>query len=242
MFNSQPLSGIEVTESLESYACYATEFGSEEVDLLGHCAVAEGRLDQLWYETVRNVLAGEPSNPIKEYDAGQDLMVPLHAVFYLDHGAWQQQFAEHFERFGAAEAAVDYQSEIMLERLQYLYVASRFIRLAHAAGKPELVSPELIRTVFNSIERVWQLEPAWQWGQPPFPGGVRERVNWKLDTYDLPLSFYRGIIDEEQFVFVIAADLRGYERLTDREGTHSSMISEILDVTLRVHQQGDRAR
>ena len=152
-------------------------------------------------------------------------------------GDWQQAFAEHFTCFlNAVKLNEKALTENRLNRLQYLYLASRYIVMAEKNGKSNLVPADLINFLFNEIYRLWNMEPAWQWAREPFEGGIRERIAWKLENDDTKLarSYYRAIIDEELFLFAIAADLRAYERLTDFKHHHSATIDEVLHVAKTV--------
>ena len=151
------------------------------------------------------------------YDAAHYLLVLLHAAYEADEEHWQELFAEHFNAFGkhltlgAADLA-----ENRLARLQYLYLASEFAVLAWRTGRPEHVHPALIPFLTEETQRLWLEEPAWQWDREPF-GNMRKRVNWRLANHDVEYSYYRAIIDEEHFLFVLAANLVTVAKLSDTE-------------------------
>ncbi len=188
---------------------------------------------RLWRKTVEPYLQLPLWRTGSIYDAGHFLMIPLHAAFQLGESSWQQEFARHFEKFVEV-----YPREVAagrLNRLQYFYLLSRFMVLAGQAGRPELVPPALPDIVQGELERLWSGEPAWQWGRPPFPGGMRERLSWKLEQKATRRSYYRAIIDEELYVFAIAADYCSYRGL---EGEPvPAFINEVLDVAYEVFQQ-----
>lgn len=160
-------------------------------------------------------------------------MVPLHFAFLNDQELLQDQFAQHFQRF--VKAYPEYMAQGRLNRLHYFYLASRFLVLATEKGRQDLIPSELSSILYTDIKYLWQDSPAWQWSRDSFLGGIRERVLWKLNHKDVKQSYYRAIIDEEMFLFAIAADLRAYERLSGLED--SPILTDILDVTYRVFQQ-----
>jgi hypothetical protein len=189
---------------------------------------------QLWERTIAVYLRDDLWNDRDEYDAGHALMVPLHAAFQRSNAVWLQQFREHFARF--AERGVDrpFTNANRLQRLQYLYLCSRFVVLADRSGRPDLIPEGLIPHLYQSTSALWETVPAWQRGRTPFPGGMRERLVWKLDTTTAPYRFYRAIIDEENFLFAIAADLAAHERLSRPQTPRSTVLAEILAAALRV--------
>jgi len=191
------------------------------------------REHQLWKKTVEPYLQVPLWRTGYIYDAGHFLMVPLHAAFQLKELSWQRQFSSHFGRFAEA-----YPREIAagrLNRLQYFYLLSRFMSLAWQTGNHHLIPPALPDIVLEKIQRLWSGEPAWQWGRPPFPGGMRERLSWKLWQKTSRRSYYRAIIDEELYLFAIAADVCFCRRM--QGGCVPAFINEILGVAYEVFQQ-----
>jgi hypothetical protein len=97
-----------------------------------------------------------------------------------------------------------------------------------------LIPAGLASALAEEVERMWVLEPAWQWGRSPFPGGMSERIRWKLDTHDVFYSHYRAIIDEELFTIGIAADMKTFERLTGTPFPQSQVLDDILDTAREI--------
>lgn len=83
----------------------------------------------LWEKTVAPYLKDELWKGSNIYDAANHLMIPLHVAFLFEQIEWQKQFSCHFERFVEAyeEGEID---EGRLNKLHYLYLASRFLVLA----------------------------------------------------------------------------------------------------------------
>jgi hypothetical protein len=191
---------------------------------------------QLWNKTVRVYLHDNLWSNKNAYDAGHYLMIPLHAAFQKNESAWQQQFADHFQNFIKNGYDKDFTVN-RLTRLQYLYLCSRFVVLAEQAERGSLIPPFLIDAIYDEINNFWSVEPAWQWNREPFTGGIRERVIWKLNTHDVKKSYYRAIIDEELFLFAIAADLHNYERYANTRHKYSATVAEILKIAHVVFQK-----
>lgn len=194
-------------------------------------------VETIWERTVRPYLADPLWADRDAYDAGHYLMVPLHAAFYLDRPAWQDQFANYAHRFvstGYDELSEPPNRET---RLQHMYVLSRFAVLAASFDRQGMIPTGLLDLLYDEVHSKWALEPAWQWARDPFPGGMRERLHWKLDTPRPEHSFWRAIIDEEFPLFAIASDLLAYERLTGFRHQHSSVMVEIAAMTSRVFDQ-----
>ncbi len=186
-------------------------------------------LGELWDETVCPSLNGSGilyGNELwtgrEEYDSGHYLMVPLHAAFQLEEEGWQEQFAQHFQRYVREGVDRPLTNNNALSRLHYLYVASRFAVLAEQSGRRELIPPGLMNALYGTIHALWNRIPP--------PGGIRQDVRRKLDD---PNSI---ITDNELFIFAIAADLRAHERIS-RSGVSSSTVGDILGAARSVLQQ-----
>ncbi|MED0706412.1 hypothetical protein [Aneurinibacillus aneurinilyticus] len=178
------------------------------------------------------------------YDAGQMLMVPLHAAFTMHEKRWEQEFSGHFAReFARLEAeSGNEKMEDRLGRLQYLYLSSRFLVLAAQSGKRELIPVYMPSVLYREVERLWKQAPAWQWGRKPFEGGMKERVVWKLSEPKTDKHYYTAIMDEELFLFAIAADLRTYERETFNGTIESPVITDVLATADKAFRQGVKFR
>lgn len=165
------------------------------------------------------------------YNAGHYLMVPLHAAFKLRVNDLEKAFGAHYKRMLSSKSDVVGQDSLSaLERLQYLYTASRYLVLAQ-----EGAAPGLRKFLLEELNRYWKMKPAWQWGRKPFGGGFSERLEWKLKTLDVEYSYYRAIIDEEIFLFGIAADLAQHYRQLDLKAP--SLLVDILSVAQKVFKQ-----
>lgn len=165
------------------------------------------------------------------YNAGHYLMLPLHAAFELGYGDLESAFIAHYKRMLSRRSEIVGQDSLSaLTRLQYLYTASRYMVLAQKNA-----IPGLNEFLLDELNKYWKLKPAWQWGRKPFEGGFSERLEWKLKTQDVKYSYYRAVIDEEIFLFGIAADLAQHHRQVNLPVP--PLLSDILSVAYNVFKQ-----
>jgi hypothetical protein len=187
---------------------------------------------QLWTTYTSAMLAKPiPTTSADTYYAGEQLMVPLHAAFKRGDAAWEKEFSDHFRRMVQARSSL---TDVILSRVEYLYVASQFMVLAKKAGRSDLIPEALPDVLFAEIRDIWYDKPSPQYAHAPFKG-MKERVLFKLDHRNLGLSFYRAITDEEMVVASMAADIRyfhGFERAAGE-----STLNDILSVTERICRQ-----
>ncbi len=163
-------------------------------------------LHQLWNANVVPALQKLPTTSALAYNDGGMLMVPLHGAFKRQDAGWERDFADHFQMFIKSTSSL---TDVTLSRLQYLYLASEFIVLAQKNGHPELIPAGLPDFLFSQISAIWQEQPSSGYEHAPFHG-MRERVLWKLNTPRVAKSYSRAILDDELFLFGIAADLRTF--------------------------------
>lgn len=214
----------------------------ESTSTLGCASDIDDKERELWHVTVAPYLEDDLWLDLYLYDAGHYLMVPLHAAFLLNEPSWQTQFSEHLKRFLEYEnRELEPTSNNRLARLHYFYLISRFVVLAEQSGQESSLTLSLVNLLYKRIEKIWH-DPAWMWGRDPFRNGMAERIEWKLNTFDVPYSYYRAITDEELFAFAIAADLRAYQRLTGYKNDSSPLLSEILSFAQLVFESEVRVR
>lgn len=201
----------------------------------------ERRLDethQLWSSVVDPVLKQTVTSSGQAQNVGITMMVPLHAAFKLRDPQWEHSFADHFSRFAADPSSLPGPIPAnTLARLYYLYLASQFIVLAKESGQQDMIPANLPVQVMNEVLRVWVRTPAWQFGGTTFRGGARERVLWKLDHRKVEKSYYRVIIDEEFYVFAIAADLKAYGGSPAQKKDWDPTLNDVLLIAHRVFSQ-----
>lgn len=187
---------------------------------------------QLWTAVVDPALQGPLQSSSQAYYAGELLMVPLHAAFHLNDVEWERKFSEHFQRVVKSPDLTD----VTLSRLQYLYLASRFLALAKSFDRQELVPAGLPDFVYGEVRAIWYERSAAQYAHPPF-SGMRSRVLFKLNSRNLGKSYYRAILDDELFEFAIAADLRAYGGTSDQQGAWKSTLDDILSTANAVYKR-----
>ena len=186
---------------------------------------------QLWTQTIESYLSDELWTERDRYDASHVLMVPMEAAFQLDIAEWQQQFADHI---GRGTEFDHNQTTDNIGKLQYFYFVSRFTHLAAVAQKWELVDSRWLTRLYTEVERWWNHEEVGNWGTRSFPGGIRQRVLWKLDQKHVELSYHRAITDFELHLIAIAAELRAFERMADGPTAYTPLLDDMLAIGKRI--------
>jgi len=160
-------------------------------------------INSLWKKTLHEMLQDPLWKERDAYDAGHFLMIPMHYAFKSEDMKKINEFKNFFRRFLLEESQLEFSNLGTLNKLHFLYLASQYLTLSN---NPQ---PELITLVLNNLEEIWST-PAWQWkvcNSPDF-NNMEERIRWKLNNKDVPISYCRAIIDEELFIFAITADLK----------------------------------
>lgn len=195
-------------------------------------------LEKLWQRRIATRLKRETWRNAQRYDAAYLYMLPLHAAFERRYESGQQEFAEHVGRFMGYRDSVQLKAEAQISWLQYFFFLSRFSVLAAEHDRADLVPAELPKALRGWIGGLWLAGPAWQWFRKPFPGGIRERVEWKLS--DAPgvkgHAFEHAILDQELLLFAIAADLRRYGRAVGSPLANDPVLEEIGRYARRVYE------
>jgi hypothetical protein len=192
------------------------------------------QIHQLWSAAIDPMLRGNPHSSEQAYTEGQELLVPLHAAFVLRDDAWERSFSMNFSRLVDDPSALP---DVVLSRLEYLYLASEFLALSKQNGRQDLVPPGLADLLFSEVRKDWVVAPAWQWGRKPFPGGIRERILWKLNTREPEKTYYRAIVDDDLFLIAIAADLKVYGGTLEHTQPWDATLDDILATAYRVFSQ-----
>jgi hypothetical protein len=196
-------------------------------------AVAQSAQDrEHWASDVAPLLKTPIWNKDQAADATAVLIVPIHAAFALGEESWQRQLGDAFA------AALRNRRDIAtgrLHRLQFLWMAARFVAVATEAKKPDRIPAGLPDFLESEFERFWAREPAWQWGSPELPG-IKARIRYKLDRAPRTPSYYGVILDEDQYVLALASDLRGYRRATGIATPRQAMLDEAYDLAREVYR------
>jgi len=189
---------------------------------------------KLWKNTVEDYYGADLWRDEYIYDAGHFLMVPLHAAFNSGNKKWISQFDEFIDRFLIAYRD-NQMSDRRLNRLQFFYFLSQYIVLLEQRGCD---IPKILPTrLYEEIKDYWTKMPAWQWGRKDFENGIMERVIWKLNIDNCKRSFYKAIIDEELFLFAIAADLLTYYILSNEKFGKIEVLEDIYNIAKKVFQR-----
>jgi len=192
---------------------------------------------QLWQRRIRPRLERDLWQTPARYDAATLFMVPLHSAFERNYQDGEQQLADHIARFMAQRDSVRLNPDAQISWLQYFYFVSRFVALAADHGRTDLIPAGLPGALRGWLEELWVEKPAWQWFRKPFPGGVRERVEWKLSNKPGPggKAFEHAILDQELFLFAISADLRHYGRTVGSPLAKDPLLEELDRFARRVY-------
>ncbi len=137
------------------------------------------------------------------YDASHHLMVPMHAAFAKGYTGDIERYASFFAAFQGAGIAKLVSGR--LDRLHFLYLFSRFITLLAERENCSARSLSFHYTA-KSLYVPIVMSSAWQWDRADFPT-LFDRVRWKLRQKEVPLSYYRAVIDEDLFAMAVGADL-----------------------------------
>ena len=196
-------------------------------------------LEKLWHRRVTPRVKRDLWKNAQRYDAAYLFMLPLHASFERRYVPGQQEFADHVARFLEYRDSVVLKADAQISWLQYFYFLSRFTVLAATHDRADLIPQELPLVLRGWIGNLWLRGPAVQWNRKPFPGGVRERLGWKLSGAPgvKGKSYERAILDQELLLFAIAADLRRYGRTVGSQLATDPLLREIDSVARRVYEQ-----
>jgi hypothetical protein len=192
------------------------------------------QIHQLWSAAIDPMLRSNLRSSEQAYTEGQELLVPLHAAFVLRDDAWERGFSLNFSRLVADPSVLP---DVVLSRLEYLYLASEFLALSKQSGREDLVPTGLGDLLFCEVRKDWEVAPAWHWGRKPFPGGIRERILWKLNTREPDKRYYRAIVDDDLFLLAIAADLKVFAGTSEHTQAWDATLDDILAIAYRVFSQ-----
>lgn len=195
-----------------------------------------GSSDELWQQTVGQVLSQPLWTTRDAYDSGHVLMVPLHTAFVAGDEEAIRAFEILFARFSRQEMP-----EGQLNQVQWLYLVSRYIALKVEFERPFTSADRyLVTRLANHLVARWRHLPSFQWERYPFVG-AKARLDFVLSS-EAPTSpsYYRAVIDYELFLFAIAADIRyvidkgGQGLDIDIDGDTRATLDEILQYAVRV--------
>lgn len=188
----------------------------------------DSRDQELWNATAALHLRDNLWASTNIYDAAHVLMLPIHAAFYFGEPNWQRQIADMWHRYTlATPSEVD---PVILNRLQWSYVASRFCSLAADAGKTNLVPPSLPDLIETEIKNYWL--------PGRVPGNNRASVLYRLTNLTVSPQHIRAISDIDFYVWTAGAEMKKYRRKTGLPP--SPPLDEMVDIGFRVVSQEGR--
>lgn len=191
-------------------------------------------LNAIWGETVSMWLQRPLWKDSASYTSCHLLMVPLHHAYLTRDPKKIQEFRTHYteltETWSKDPAVLD---PVPLDQLQYLYLAGRFLVLENQCGEKKTWNC-LENLIFHRVERFWLQDPAIHWSGKIFKG-MRERMAWKLGLETGAKKFWKGINDDELFLFAIVGDLTLILNL--RGEKHPPFLDEINACAKRTFEQ-----
>jgi hypothetical protein len=162
----------------------------------------------------------------------------MHWAFTVaDDAKYRQGFDRYFSRY-LAEGTLSAETN-RLRELQYLYLHSQFLKLSVVYGEPLSESQSaLMQELELALNEFWVGKPASNYGTSFFPAGVKDRIEFKLNTPNPDPEYARAIFDEEHYLFTIAADIiatKGERNVSDqvieiRDAGYRTFVSEGVNV------------
>ena len=135
------------------------------------------------------------------YDACHYLMIPMHAVFRNpERSAEAELFVAYMERFTNAWAGGTFADAGFLNRLQYLALVGRYLRVGP-------MNEQLLDLMVKEHQLLYRETIYPHWSQGDF-ASVRDSIEWKLANPDPERAYYTAIVDAERFGLMIGADLQ----------------------------------
>ncbi len=160
-------------------------------------------IDQLWQQTVSQLLTEELWLTRDKYDVSHALMQPMQYAFESQQDEKIQELEAFFLQLDTYfEDAI---SESRGANTQFMYFVSEY--LVFQNKREELTGIDL--SLHNKLQQ-WLIDffnaPAWMWAQEPF-SDLLARTSWKLSTANPNYSYYRAMFDEDLFAFGILSNL-----------------------------------
>ena len=186
-------------------------------------------ISDLWEVTIAPLLEANLWESRYNYDATHYLMVPMHWAFNMAiENRYREAFEAYFSRY-LAEGSLNDETN-RLRKLQYLYLHSQFLKLSVVPHEPLTdTQMALAQELEAALNEFWVEKAASNYGVSHFPGGVKDRMEFKLSTPNPDPEHARAIFDEEHYLFTIAADIIAIKGEQDV----SAQVIEIRDMGYR---------
>ncbi|MBL8048060.1 MAG: hypothetical protein JNJ45_05205 [Chthonomonas sp.] len=169
-----------------------------------------------FHSTFKPYLAQDLWTETEIGDAGTWLAVPAIYAARTNNGEIMAEYRKFFDRM--LDSITELPSSDV-HRIQFAYLIAVFIGEAHRHGLDASIPPKLPEFAAREFKRLWNEKPAWQWVGPGFPGGIQEKVNWKLAAGPTSPSYLRVINDDEMLTMCTAAELVKFARETGKLGS-----------------------
>lgn len=161
----------------------------------------------LWADTIGELLGQQLWTDRDIYDASHNLMIPMHLAFSSDEYArWQADYASFFEAFLVAWQQSEFTVEGALNRGQFLWLVSRYLRLKSermdlSAADHELLGMLVEEHQYRFVGYPVSIYPSYEFAT------VQESIEWKLSDPDTEYTYQSLINDSNRSTLSIAADL-----------------------------------
>lgn len=189
-----------------------------------------------WSATLHRYLTSDLWTGHQGYDAGHILLVPLHAAFAMGDSAWMGDFDAQFARFAGTTVQPRPAAPYRQDLDQYLFLASEYLVVTRSTGHGSHIPTALPRLIGEELQTVWLADTVGLFGRQ-LAGGLRARLDQKLDHPHVHPAYLTAVDDRDRFTFATAANVATYDRMT---GTPvPGWVSEILTYARRaVDQRG----
>ncbi|WP_368579302.1 hypothetical protein [Acinetobacter pittii] len=186
--------------------------------------VADNELNN--YLSIKAYLSIPTWDKKERYNSSHFLMVPMHYIYKNNLTPLEKDFDVHINKF--LDQGVDtIDLNIHKERLttwQYYYFLSEYAVLSNYKNE------RLNNYLLGNVKNFWLKSTAWQWGGVNNFKNMRERVNWKLKASINSHDYRVGIIDEELFLFGVAANLK-------KKYPNDKDLNDIVQIALEVFKR-----
>lgn len=157
----------------------ASSFDDQSSNMLINDELDYMNEDVLWDEVMKKYLSDPLWIERDIYDAGHNLMVPIHAAFKKGNEAWISDIDQHFKAF---IYYYNIENEIgLLNKLHYYYyTARRYLSLLVEYDFPlEIHHYKLADMLKSEVTKQWLEENSWHWSHDGFVG-MKERLDYKI--------------------------------------------------------------
>ena len=138
------------------------------------------------------------------YDAAHDLMIPMYYAFWARNEQAVREFGAFFDRFTqdvTQDDVYEFNQQELLNRTQFLYLATQFMCLSVENGWEILIPAELPEYCQEGAIQVLQ------YYNPNIGRTLEEHIRFMCEGGNYPYPWYGDISDLMQFAVAILCDL-----------------------------------